>query len=89
MTDDMMDLRALVEKSADTDLLRELVEVRDRSGEVHDLGRVLGARYGFPVDDAMIVAAALLAGRSTLLSEDMQHGMVEGFLRIENPFREP
>jgi predicted nucleic acid-binding protein len=67
--------------------LREIVEVRDLTEEVHDLGRALGARYGFSVYDAMIVAAALHNGCNTLLSEDMQHGLVvENFLRIDNPF---
>ena len=68
--------------------LRELVEVRDMTEEVHDLGRALGARYGFSVYDAMIVAAALLNGCNTLLSEDMQHGLVvESYLWINNPFQ--
>lgn len=59
----------------------------DITAEVHDLGRALGARYGFSVYDAMIVAAALLAGCTRLYSEDMQNGMlVEGALRILDPF---
>ncbi|PIQ13858.1 MAG: VapC toxin family PIN domain ribonuclease [Hydrogenophilales bacterium CG_4_9_14_3_um_filter_59_35] len=37
--------------------------------------------------DALIVAAALLAGCDTLYSEDMQHGQVfEGQLTVVNPF---
>lgn len=37
--------------------------------------------------DALIVAAALLAGCATLYSEDMQHGQVfEGRLTVVNPF---
>ncbi len=68
--------------------LQKLVDVCDLTREVHDLGRALGARYGFSVYDAMIVAAALRNGCSRLLSEDMQHGLiVEDLLRIENPFR--
>ena len=44
-------------------------------------------RYGLSVYDAMMVAAALLAGCATLWSEDMQDGLpVEGRLRIVNPF---
>jgi len=42
-------------------------------------------RVGFY--DALIVAAALEAGCSTLLSEDMQHGrVIDGRLTIQNPF---
>lgn len=37
--------------------------------------------------DALIVAAALLAGCATLHSEDMQHGQLfEGQLTVINPF---
>lgn len=37
--------------------------------------------------DALIVAAALLAGSETLYSEDMQHGQVfEKSLKVVNPF---
>ena len=68
--------------------LRELVEVCDLTEDVHDLGRALGSRYGLSVYDAMIVAAALLNGCNTLVSEDMQHGLVvENDLRISNPFQ--
>jgi predicted nucleic acid-binding protein len=38
--------------------------------------------------DALIVAAALRSGASTLLSEDMQHGRKFGPLTIRNPFVE-
>ena len=49
--------------------------------------RALAERYGLSVYDAMIIAAALLAGCTTLWSEDMQDGLlVEGQLRIANPF---
>lgn len=44
------------------------------------------ARWGFGFYDSLIVAAALQARVSHLLTEDLQHGQrVEG-LRIENPF---
>ncbi|WP_108262034.1 PIN domain-containing protein [Mangrovicoccus ximenensis] len=57
------------------------------TAEVHDIGRALGARYGFAVCESIIVAAALADGCDTLLSEDMQDGLlVEGRLRISNPF---
>ena len=46
-----------------------------------------GYRSGFSIYDAMIVASALVAGCTTLWSEDMQDGLlVEGQLRIINPF---
>lgn len=36
--------------------------------------------------DALIVQAALLAGASKLLSEDLQHGRSISGMRVENPF---
>ncbi len=47
----------------------------------------LSLKYGFSYWDSLIVAAALTSGCSTLLSEDMQDGLlIEGKLRIKNPF---
>lgn len=48
----------------------------------------LQARYGLSFYDSLIVAAALEAQCSRLLTEDLQHGQqIEG-LSIENPFLE-
>ena len=47
------------------------------------------ARYRFSFYDALIVAAALEAGCTRLLTEDLQHGQRIGDLLIENPFLEP
>lgn len=69
--------------------VRALCEVVDLTAEVHDIGLALGQKYGFAVYDAMIVAAALAHGCPRLWSEDMQDGLlVEGRLRIVNPFRD-
>lgn len=55
--------------------------------QTHRVGRALAERYGFSIYDAMIVASALIAGCTTLWSEDMQNGLlVEDQLRILNPF---
>lgn len=54
----------------------------------HEVGRALAERYGVSIYDAMIVASALIAGCTTLWSEDMQDGMlIEDQLRIVNPFK--
>ena len=67
--------------------VQALCPVEDLTLRTHELGRALAERYGLSVYDAMIVAAALLAGCATLWSEDMQDGLlVEGQLRIVNPF---
>ena len=54
----------------------------------HDLGLEVAERYRLSVYDAMIVAAAMLAGDGVLHTEDLQDGLrVEGGLTIRNPFR--
>lgn len=46
----------------------------------------LQARYNYGFYDSLILAAALHAGCSRLLSEDFHHGQrIEG-LTLENPF---
>jgi len=47
----------------------------------------LKGRYGFSWFDSLIVAAAIAHGCKTLYSEDLQHGMKIGKLRIADPFR--
>lgn len=70
-------------------LLRGLLTVHALTAETHGTGLDLAERYGLALYDAMIAAAALHAGCDILLSEDMQHGLVlEGALRIVNPFRQ-
>jgi predicted nucleic acid-binding protein len=67
--------------------VRALCSVEDLTVQTHDVGRALAERYGVSIYDAMIVASALVAGCTTLWSEDMQDGLlVEGQLRIVNPF---
>lgn len=67
--------------------VRALCPVEDLTLRTHDVGRALAERYGFSVYDAMIVAAALIAGCETLWTEDMHAGLlVEGQLRLVNPF---
>ena len=56
--------------------------------DIHQTGLRLAERYGFSIYDSFIVAAALHADCETLWSEDMQDGLlVEGRLRISNPFK--
>lgn len=56
--------------------------------ETHDRGLRIAEKYHLSVYDAMIVAASLLAGCKTLLSEDMQDRQTfDGGLRLRNPFR--
>jgi len=53
----------------------------------HQSAVAIAQRYGFAFYDALIIASALEAGCSSLLSEDLQDGQViEGRLTICNPF---
>jgi predicted nucleic acid-binding protein len=54
--------------------------------ETHAAALAISKRYGFRIYDSLIVASAINAGCSTLLTEDLQHGQVIDGLRIENPF---
>jgi predicted nucleic acid-binding protein len=67
--------------------VRTVCAVEPLSVETHDQAVQLAHKHGFSFYDALIVAAALLAGCRTLHSEDMQHGqVVDGRLTIRNPF---
>ena len=56
--------------------------------ETHEAALRIAERHGYAIFDALIVASALRAACDTLWSEDMQHGiLIDGRLRIENPFR--
>jgi predicted nucleic acid-binding protein len=70
------------------DQVRAVSMVEPLSVETHERGLLVVERYGLSLYDSLIVAAALLAGCSTLYSEDMQHRqIIEGQLTICNPFR--
>ena len=55
----------------------------------HEAALGLAQRHRFAFYDALIVASALEAGCATLLTEDMQNGLViEARLTLRNPFRQ-
>ena len=67
--------------------IRAVCKVVPINEETHDKGLEIAEKYGLSVYDSMIVASALLSGCDTLLSEDMQDGQIlDGLLRIRNPF---
>lgn len=68
------------------DALAPLWQVQP-SPALYERGVQLQDKSRLSFHDALIVAAALEAGCTRLLTEDLQHGQrIEG-LRIENPFR--
>jgi predicted nucleic acid-binding protein len=79
-----------MEAHAFLSMIRGLLPVHALSLDVHETGLALAERYGLSIYDAMIAASALYADCDRLWSEDMQDGVVlDGRLRIVNPFRDP
>ena len=67
--------------------VRVVCPVVDLTLATHDRAGQVAERYGLSFYDGLIVAAALIAGCSTLYSEDMQDSLViERQLTIRNPF---
>lgn len=67
--------------------IQSLCMVEDLTIQTHQVGRAITEKFQFSVYDAVIVAAALIAGCTTLWCEDMHDGLlVEEQLRIINPF---
>ena len=67
--------------------LRHFADVRAVDLATHERGLLLAQRYQLSIYDAMIAAAALEAGCTTLLSEDFQTGQVfDQQLTVRNPF---
>jgi predicted nucleic acid-binding protein len=55
--------------------------------EMHEASLKIAVRYGYSIYDALVVAAALHAGCTTLYSEDLQNGqIIDQKLTIRNPF---
>lgn len=54
--------------------------------EIHEKALELAERHRLHIYDASIVAAALAAGCTTLLSEDMHNGLVIDGFTIRNPY---
>lgn len=71
---------------ASLESFRATLDVVPLTLETHETGVALAARYNFAIYDAMIVAAAKLAGCQTLYTEDLHNGQVLDQLKIENPF---
>ncbi|HEY1808888.1 MAG TPA: PIN domain-containing protein [Acidobacteriaceae bacterium] len=55
--------------------------------EVHEQALKLAERFGYHIDDSLVLASAIGAGCRILYSEDMQDGQSIGKLHIRNPFR--
>lgn len=67
--------------------IRAICSVVPLTLATHELAIAISGRHQLNVYDAMIVAAAQLAGCTTLYSEDMHHGLVIDGVTITDPFR--
>ena len=67
-------------------VLAPLCEVMS-SIDLYRRALLVADRYGYGLYDALVVAAALQGGATSLLSEDLQHGQVIDGLTIRDPFR--
>jgi predicted nucleic acid-binding protein len=77
---DMADIRDLL------GVVRGVCDVRPVDLETHERALDLVERYRFSLHDGLIVAGALLAGCTTLHTEDLQDGQRIETLTIANPF---
>jgi predicted nucleic acid-binding protein len=68
--------------------LRTILRVEPVTVHTHDGALQIAERYNVSFYDALIIAAAELAGCAFLYSEDLQHGQVFGkSLTVRNPFK--
>ena len=66
--------------------VRSLCTIVPIDEETHDLGMRIAQRHRLSIYDAMIVAAARLAGCKIIISEDMQDGLRLEGMHIRDPF---
>lgn len=66
--------------------VRSLCSVVGLDERTHDLGMRIAERHRLSIYDAMIVAAARLAGCKVIVTEDMQDGLHLEGMRIRDPF---
>lgn len=67
--------------------VRSICKVVALDEHTHDAGMQIAERHRLSIYDAMIAAAARLAGCKVVLSEDMQDGLQLEGMRIRDPFR--
>jgi len=69
------------------DTVRAVCSVVPVTIEFHDHAIDLSERYGFSIYDSLILASAILAGCTTLFTEDLQNGQrIDDQVIVRNPF---
>ena len=66
--------------------VRQVCQVHALTLETHERARAIAQRHGLVFDDALVVAAALLAGCEILYSADLRMDRTIARLTIRNPF---
>ena len=67
--------------------IRSVCRVEPLGLDTHDLAVALAERYRLSIYDALILAAATLAGCRIVYTEDLQHGQrIDDQLEIVNPY---
>lgn len=81
-------LRSAITRDIARDLLRGYSSwiIQPLTAEDVVTASFLEQRHQLSFWDALIVQAALLAGATKLLSEDLQHGQSISGVRVQNPF---
>jgi predicted nucleic acid-binding protein len=70
------------------DELTQVFIVRIVDAETIKFALIIAEKYRYSYFDSLIIAAAIKSGCSILYTEDMQDGqIIEGRLKIENPFK--
>ena len=70
------------------DIIQSNFTVTPVTLQTHRAGMSIAERFGYRIYDSLLLAAAVEAGCSTFLSEDLQHGQViEDALTVVNPFQ--
>ena len=77
MTDDMMNLRSLVEKSADADLLREMIGFAAEKLMALEVGTKTGAGYGAWLHGEAVAAGMVMAAELSALMGHVKKTDVE------------
>jgi predicted nucleic acid-binding protein len=71
------------------DTVRQVCQVHPMTLATHERARAIAQQYGLAFDDALVAAAALLAGCELLYSADLRVARrIEG-LTVRNPFPPP
>jgi predicted nucleic acid-binding protein len=68
------------------DHFRDACEILPLTEQVHDRALEIAEMHKIAIYDALVVAAAQLAGCDVLYTEDMSHGQRIGSVTLRNPF---